>query len=223
MMSYIKSFIYLALLTVLGGLNAYKGAGILPYAQGPDGHTYFLLGLSRVHHDHASDFGGLRDAADGFNPLVTAAREASEELMFLFDSDQQFEQLIQDRNLFGADSPIDHSHTYSYLYNRMCELSPCPSVEYHGYTMYFMPIDYRADLPELLERRKALYGHRLTSCWNETTRLVWVPAESLLSAVSGSVDHSLPVAYGSITLYRYFAASLYRAYRWHLLPELSIA
>lgn len=222
-MNYMRSAIYCTLLTLLGGLNAYKGAGILPYAQGPDGQTYFLLGLSSVHHNHASDFGGLRDAVDGFDPRVTAAREASEELMFLLDSDQQFEQLIQDRELFGSESSVAHSATYSSFYHLLCAHGPCPSVEYHGYTMYILPIDYRADLPDLLERRKALYGHRVTSCWNETTRLVWVNAQSLISAVSGSVDHALPVVFGSITLYRYFAASLHRADRWHLLPAFPLA
>lgn len=58
-----------------------KAAGIVPYAQGPDGRIYILLG-QQAHYPHASagqwkGFGGYRDSGETL--LSTALREAKEE------------------------------------------------------------------------------------------------------------------------------------------------
>jgi hypothetical protein len=119
-------------------LDAYRGAGVLPYAFDAQGDIQVLVGSSSVHKGTASDFGGLKDDIDAWNPLYTAAREGCEELMFIFDSTSSFEELIKGRNCFGKDFNLLKAQSASYA-QILAKLTPnTPHTKSNDYYMYFV-------------------------------------------------------------------------------------
>lgn len=170
------------------------------------GKVKVLLGLSSVHDDQASDFGGLRDAIDCYNPGQTAAREGCEELMFIFDHEADFKRLLVLRNTYGKKFDIVQasSSTYGHLYNGMDDgLSTFSD----GYIMYFVNIPYQKNLSQLFLQRKALYEGLLPHCWDETVRLVWVDIDELFEAIDIR-DLFRPVKIEDFNLYEPFVRSI---------------
>ncbi len=184
----------------------YRAAGVLPYAVDASGRTKILLGLSSVHADQASDFGGLRDSIDGFNPLVTAAREGCEELMFIFDGDSSFNRILTKR--YSYKKGFDISKAHSATYKRLIDLLPdCPYSYSERYIMHFIQVPYQPELPKRFLQRKAAYAGKLPHCWNETVRMVWADLEAVLVAINVRTPGN-PVIIDGVTLYEPFVRSL---------------
>jgi hypothetical protein len=198
---------------------AYKAAGILPFAYDENDRLCFLLGLSSVHGDKASDFGGLRDASDNNKPYLTAAREACEELMFILDADESFKQIRKSRNRFGWKFDIEKTDSNSFKYFLQASSCQCIVNSTSDYCMYLMPIKYSTSLPSQFAKRKRDYGHKVPHCWNETTRLVWVPVENVYKAIDNRTSTKRRVTIQDFELYEPFVHSLLIARSLGVLPS----
>lgn len=200
------------LLFLFVNIDAYKAAGVLPYAIDKNGVTQVLLGLSSVHNNEASDFGGLKDREDLNQSAVTAAREGCEELMFIWDNDAQFKQLVTLKNKYRHHFDITkaHSVTYENLLQAINKDST-QSVITHDYRMYLIPIEYDKELPQKLHNRRAHYNGTLSSCWQETTQLVWVDLNALVNAIT--TTNSILFNDKKITVYYPFACSFLAAHK----------
>ncbi len=190
---------------------SYHAAGVLLYAHDDAGRTKILLGLSSVHGDEASDFGGLMDDIDRYRPELTAAREGCEELMFLFDSDSAFHELLLLRNKYKKNFDIAKapSGSYKYLLNALAD--GCPYSLSEGYIMHFVKIPYQEHLPAVFSRRKSLYKTLykgcLPHCWNETLSLVWADLDEVYTAIRMRASFE-PITIKGCTLYEPFVKSL---------------
>lgn len=197
----------------------YHAAGVLPYAYDSKGNIKVLMGLSSVHGDQASDFGGLRDDIDALNPIRTAAREGCEELMFIYDPTSSFKGLLELRNLYGKGFNLFKatSATYTLI---LSKLTPdCPFSVSSKYCMYFINISYQEDLPKLFLKRKAKYKGLLPKCWNETVKLVWEDLEEVLKAIDTPRSFG-PVKINGYSLYEPFVQSLKAARDTGILKNL---
>lgn len=210
-----KSFKYIVpiiLFVVFGGPIfakkelQYRAAGVLPYAFDGNGTMQFLVGLSSVHGDQASDFGGLRDDEDNNDPVHTAAREGCEELMFIFDANESFEKLSVLADKHGKDFDVRkaNSATYQMLYAAAKKASYSFS---NNYRMYLVPIDYQENIVGRFQKRKDAYERKLRSCWNETTSLAWIAADAIFQKIDTRQDTDSIVING-VTLYEPFVQSL---------------
>ncbi len=186
---------------------SYYAAGVLPYALDADGQLQFLLGLSSVHADQASDFGGLQDKIDDHYPQRTAAREGCEELMFIFDTDPSFKRILKLRNSYGKyfDMVKVHSVSYNRLYAAMSK--SCLSSLSDNYIMHFIAIPYQENIPVMFQQRKLMYKGLLPHCWDETVRLVWVSVDEVFEAIAARSPFG-PVVIKNFSLYEPFVKSL---------------
>lgn len=214
-----KRAIYTALVAALGtGLIAspdekhfsYHAAGVLPYAVDAHGKVSFLLGLSSVHRDQASDFGGLRDDIDDYYPKKTAAREGCEELMFIFDDNSSFEKILTLRKKYGKNFDISKAQSASYKQLAAAISKNCLYSASNNYLMHFIEIPYQKDLPELFQQRKSSHAGLLPHCWNETLKLVWIRCDELFQAIDNRKPYG-PVVIRNISLYEPFVQSLITA------------
>jgi hypothetical protein len=214
-----KLFIYALLLLSLGanfgaGLAAenhsYVAAGVLPYAFDANGKVQFLVGLSSVHDNQASDFGGLHDKIDSYNAKRTAAREGCEELLFIFDTNPTFEKILTLRRTYKKNFNIStaQSSTYHRLYAAMHQ-NCCCSVS-NDYIMHFIAVPYQENITALFQQRKLYYKGLLPRCWNETVQLIWVSVDQLYEAIDKRKTHG-PVAIKDFNLYEPFVKSLMKA------------
>lgn len=197
----------------------YHAAGVLPYAVGADGTLKFLLGLSSVHHNQASDFGGLQDEIDKNNPQKTAAREGCEELMFIFDKNLMFEKILESYNKYKK--LFDLSKIQSVSYNQL--LTAIHKAHFsisNNYIMYFINIPYQKNLPDLFKQRKANYKELLSSCWDETVRLVWVDVDELFDAINNR-SHFGSVIIKDFSLYEPFVKSLVAARSQNIISNIN--
>lgn len=207
--------------TLMAEATKYHAAGILPYAFDQSGRLMVLLGLSSVHRDEASDFGGYKDPVDNDNPYWTATREACEELMFIFDTHDQFLQLLVGRRAQGKNfNPFKAgSKTYHFLLNKLYAPTSCYSI-HHGYQMHFINIDYQPFLSELFACRKDTPFNHLPKCWHETSKLVWVSLADILRAISSRVHPADPIVVDGCSLFEPFVQSLITAQENGIIARL---
>lgn len=222
---FLNTLIWLSWLGVESTLTAtgfnYRAAGILPYAFDADGNLQVLLGLSSVHNNKASDFGGYKDPVDSNNPYWTAAREACEELMFIFDTHDQFLQLLVGRRAQGKNfNPFKAgSKTYHFLFNKLHEPTSCYSM-HHGYQMHFINIDYQPFLPELFACIKDTPFNHLPKCWHETSRLAWTKLDDILHAIHKRADSAKPIKIADYYLFEPFVQSLITAQATGIIAQI---
>jgi len=184
----------------------YHAAGVLPYAYDQHGAVKILVGVSSVHGNKATDFGGLKDSEDGNNPYWTAAREGCEELMFILDQQSDFEEILKKRNKHGKQFDIfkAQSKTHTYLLTQLHRKKSCFCSSSNNYLMHFIQIDYQENLPALFEQRKKRYTSTVPYCWDETVKLVWLDLKKVLEAVTAK-KHKNKL---EVELYGPFAQSL---------------
>lgn len=194
---------------------SYRAAGVLPYALGADGKVKFLLGVSSVHHNQVTDYGGLRDEIDKHHPKWTAAREGCEELMFLFDDNCAFEKIVALRNKQGKrfDAFKAGSQSYNQLFSSMSNAHFSVS---DNYIMYFITLRFDESIPEVFRQRKSCYEGSLPDCWDETVKLIWVDADELFDVI----DNKRILRIQNFNLYEPFVKSLVMARKQGIIAEI---
>lgn len=217
-----KSFIVAALLFISASTMPYKAAGILPYAINENGEVELLLGLSSIHGNQASDFGGLRDESDCNDSKITAAREACEELLFVFDNDEQFKRLLELRHAFGKNFDIvkARSQSFEILINRLYDAKNIYSTSWDNYVMYFVQIPHYASLSQIFDKRKQAYCNQLPHCWNETSQYSWIKLSDIKKAISQRGKSGAPIKINNVYLYEPFVQSLITAYHNGIISEI---
>lgn len=191
---------------------AYKAAGVLPYAVDSTGGVKILVGVSSVHKNQATDFGGKADLIDNNNPLQTAAREGCEELMFVFDTDAKLKQLADARLVFGKALDISRLNSTSYIFlsQKLIDTVHCFASLCNQYMMHFIKFDYQEKLPKLFLKRKFAFTGRVPHSWDETAQLLWIDLDTVFHAIDNR-SASGPVQIGNQCLYEPFVQSLLAA------------
>jgi hypothetical protein len=153
---------------------SYYGAGILPYAK-YNNNLYFLLGSIKGHNNKLSGFGGGKELEDKENPIITAAREATEELTFIYDSNENFEKLLN--NTLN----LRKSSTFLFFLDRLNEKTI--KIDHDGFCIYLIEIKYDDKINETFEERVNFYQDQLQihKCWNETSKIFWISAKNIYS------------------------------------------
>lgn len=198
------------LLFVCASTMPYKAAGILPYTVDEQGEISLLLGLSSVHGNQASDFGGLKDESDGNDTRFTAAREACEELLFVFDNEPQFKRLLELRNYFGKnfDPAKAKSQSFEILMNKLQNGNTHYHSSWDDYVMYFVSIPFYESFEEEFIQRKIKYDNKLPHCWNETTQFAWIKLADIMQAIAHRGKSRTPLKIGNVSLYEPFVQSM---------------
>ena len=94
---------------------SYHSAGILPYAIDQNNEIWLLVGLEPGRNNQAFDFGGKKDPEDNNNSAFTAAREGSEELLFIFDEDEQeFQRILNLGRAKGKNFDISKANSRTF-------------------------------------------------------------------------------------------------------------
>lgn len=188
-------FIGLSLLAPLGQAMqkpvSYHSAGIVPYAVDQNNEAYILVGIEPGRYNQAFDFGGAKDPEDKENPAFTAAREGSEELLFIYDeNDQDFKRLLdlhykhgKTFNLYRA-----RSNTYERILNKINDRNTSFQSTSGGYVTYFVRISFRPQIPQLFIQRHQQYAGKLPYCWAEKNHLVWLKLKDVMHALGQSKD-----------------------------------
>ncbi len=184
-----KSLIFLGLISAQLHLYSmqmvnYHSAGILPYAVMSNNEVVILLGLEPLRNNFAFDFGGKKDPEDKNNPAFTAAREGSEELLFIFDNDQTFQQLLMYKKKYQNNFMMYRTSASTYwTIVHFIENNPIVSMS-NGYLTYFIKINYDPHLPAAFLARKKMPG--IPPSWNEKGELYWVKLQDLIAALNQS-------------------------------------
>jgi len=190
-------------------LAGYHAAGVVPYAKKENNEIILLLGCEAIKGGQICDFGGGKDWDDGENPAITAAREGSEELMFMLDEDADFPHLLQKKLANAFD--CNKTKTYNHMLSTITKNGTGYSSEYNGYVTHFVEIPYNKNLPKKFVQRKGKYESKLPFCWNEKITMSWVPLQDIMNAVSKSKDcYSVYIntACGNTQLFPLFVESL---------------
>lgn len=193
-------------------------AGVLPYAFNDKKEILFLVGKNILRGGSVGDFGGQKDSTDS-DIAMTAAREATEELMILFDE-------AKDSNLFTGD--IQQTRSYQTLLPK----EKCSYVVHQKskYCMYFVEIGYDQDLSNKFKARGEEYRPEtdVADCYKEIEEIMWVPAARLIHNISMMSQDAIDTMqkaqsdkeFGDITYYRYFIQSLWYAHQNNVLSGL---
>lgn len=199
----------------------YHSAGVLPYAINSQNKVLLLVGLEPGRGNQAFDFGGKQDPEDNNNARYTAAREGTEELLFLYDQDpQEFERILTLYRTYGKRFQLykTNSKTYKYFTET---LKVSPSSLSRGYITYFVKVPYNAEIPKFfIDRRKS---HRLPSSWIEKNQLVWLSLDEVIKALAtnnNDNNFSVPSTQGLIRIFPHFAQSLRTAFQNGTLAQL---
>lgn len=157
----------------------YTGAGVVPYAV-HNGKTYLLIGKERT--GLWSGFGGYKDKSDNNYPMVTAAREAAEELSLIFDNDKNFSKILKGYKKFKTKFNIakSGSDTYSKFLNSLKKPNTYEIVK-TNFICYFTKINYDSNLPAKFQKRQKKSGlpHQL----RENSKIEWVELDKFISGL----------------------------------------
>jgi hypothetical protein len=189
----------------------YQAAGIIPYAFDNQNQAWILIGCEDIKNCQASDFGGGKDYEDNDEGKKTAAREGCEELLFIFDKDLKFNQLLNTKytNTFN----FQNSDTYNYLLQRLNDQSCLQSIYDNYYITYFIQINLNKDLPKLFYTRLCQFKYKLPFCWAEKTYLHWLKLSDVLNAINNNSFSIFDQQTGKeIILFKPFVESLKAAY-----------
>lgn len=206
---------------------SYKAAGILPYAFDEYNQIWVLIGLEAIKNNQACDFGGGKDFNDHNQPALTAAREASEEILFIFDENtDEFEHLLESKNLFlkSFDIRKTQSKTYNFFLNQIDDTSCYESIS-NEYITYFIKIPYESKLTDAFAKRKKQYATQLPFSWNEKITLCWVKLQDILAAIENSSSIQgiwVSTENESIELFPLFAQSLMQAHHNGIFKKFEI-
>ena len=198
----------------------YKAAGMLPYATSSTGELYFLVGVSSVHGNKASDFGGYKEKADNDSAEITAAREACEELIFIWDDTASFEKLLSERLRQGKNFDLrkQKSKTFELALKKLRKHARFSS--HNGYQMHFAKVSLDHHLPAKFLARKNYYNTHLPLSWNETVKLQWIQAKKIFQALDNRRGMAAPVIIDGCTLYEPFLQSLQAARSQGIIAQL---
>jgi len=192
---FIQFFVGLSLLAPLGQAMqkpiSYHGAGIVPYAVDQNNEVYILVGIEPGRGNQAFDFGGAKDPEDKENPAFTAAREGSEELLFLYDeNDQDFRRLLNLHRAHGKAFNLyrARSRTYERILDKIRDRDTSFQSFSGGYVTHFVKISFRTHVPQLFKQRYQQYAGRLPYCWAEKSHLVWLKLKDVVNALGQSKD-----------------------------------
>ena len=144
---------------------SYHSAGILPYAVDDQNNIWLLVGLEPGRNNQAFDFGGKKDPEDNNNSAFTAAREGSEELLFIYDEDEQeFQRILNLGRTKGKNFDISkaNSRTFTRILDKINDKTTTFSTTARGYITYLVQVTYRPDeAPQLFAQRRQNYGKQL--------------------------------------------------------------
>ena len=194
----------------------YHSAGVTPYAVDSTNKKWVLLGLEPLRGNQAFDFGGKKDPEDHNEPRYTAAREGTEELLFLLDDQTNFNRIVSIYNKHPRDFELYKAN--STTYNSLREaMKTSPSSIARGYVTYFVKINYDPNIPQnFTDRRKS---QRLPGSWIEKNQLVWIPVNDLIDALKKSQDDNAIYVRG-IKIFPHVALSLRAALQNGTLAQL---
>jgi len=193
----------------------YHSAGILPYAI-DNQKKWLLVGLEPYRNNQAFDFGGKKDPEDHDNSRYTAAREGTEELLFLYDDANNFDRIVKIYNAHKDNFQLYKADSKTYHFFREAMKHSATS-ESRGYITYFVKIDYNPELPKnFINRRKS---QRLPGSWIEKNQLVWLSLDEIVTALkNNSNDNAFSVS--GIKIFPHFAQSLRTAWQNGTLAQL---
>lgn len=206
----------------------YHSAGVVPYAVDSANQVWILVGTEPARSHLAFDFGGKADPEDKGNPAFTAAREGAEELLFLYDeNDQEFVRLAglaqrhgKQFNLYKANS-VTYPRLLDKAQTGFNSLS-------NGYMTYFVKISYRSQVPDMFEARYQKFNRQIPYSWKEKSQLYWIKLTDLINALQNARDinnvfvagQNSKVGSKKIQLFPAFAQSLRDALRNGTLNRL---
>lgn len=194
----------------------YHSAGILPYAIDSNKTKWVLAGIEPFRGNQAFDFGGKKDPEDHNNARYTAAREGTEELLFLFDDAPNFNRIVGIHAKYPRNFELHkaNSSTYNFLRETM---KKSPSSLARGYITFFVKIDYDPSIPQnFVNRRKS---QRLPGSWIEKNQLMWLPLNQIIDALQKNPDDNTVYVQGT-KLFPHFAQSLRTALKNGTLAQL---
>lgn len=194
----------------------YHSAGVTPYAVDASKKTWILVGLEPLRGSQAFDFGGKKDPEDHNEPRYTAAREGTEELLFLLDDQTNFNRIVSIHNLHPRNFELYKANSTTYNVLRAAMKSSPSSLE-RGYVTYFVKIDYNSNIPQnFINRRKS---PKLPGSWIEKNQLVWLPLDQVIAALHKNADDNAINVQG-IKIFPHFAQSLRTALKNGTLAQL---
>lgn len=215
------SFVLVISCSIQGmGRAPYHSAGFAPYAIDTNNKKWILVGLEPFRGNQAFDFGGKKDDEDHDDSRYTAAREGTEELLFLFDVTDNFNRIVKIYNSHKNDFKLYKAGSSTYDFLRAA-MKNSPTSLSRGYVTYFVKIDYNPTLPQnFINRRKS---QMLPSAWIEKNQLVWLPLDEIIRALNTHNDDSrlyVQSSHGAIKLFPHFAQSLRTALKNGTLAQL---
>lgn len=201
---------------MISGNHAYHSAGITPYAIDAQNKKWLLMGLEPYRNGQAFDFGGKKDPEDQNNSRYTAAREGTEELLFLLDNTNNFNRIVGIYNKHPRDFTLYKSNSTTYNFLREAMKNSLSSIA-RGYVTYFVKIDYNPNIPQnFITRRKS---QKVPGSWIEKNQLVWLPLNEIIDALYKSCDDNSVYVRG-IKLFPHVALSLRTALNNGIFEQL---
>ena len=198
------------------GQYNYHSAGILPYAIDTNNTKWVLAGIEPLRGNQAFDFGGKKDPEDNNNPRYTAAREGTEELLFLLDDATNFNRIVGIHAKHPRDFELHKANSFTYHTFRE-NMKKSPSSLARDYVTFFVKINYDPSIPQnLVNRRKS---QRLPGSWIEKNQLIWLPLNEIINELQRNSNDNAILVRG-IKLFPYFATSLRTALQNGTLAQL---
>lgn len=195
----------------------YHSAGILPYAIDANKNKWILVGIEPLRGNQAFDFGGKKDPEDNNNARYTAAREGTEELLFLLDDATNFNRIVGIHAKHPRDFELHKANSTTYHFLRET-MKKSPSSLARGYVTFFVKINYDPMIPQnFVNRRKS---QRLPGSWIEKNQLVWLPLNQIINELQKNPNDNA-ISINGIKLFPYFAQSLRTALQNGTLAQLN--
>ncbi len=207
----------LSVITAMAPQNNYHSAGILPYAIDANKTKWVLVGLEPLRGNQAFDFGGKKDPEDNNNARYTAAREGTEELLFLFDDASNFNRIVGIHAKHPRDFKLYKAKSATYDFFREA-MKKSPSSTSRNYVTFFVKINYDQSIPQNFVNRHE--SQRLPRSWIEKNQLVWLPLNKIINELQRNPNDNAIIVNG-IKLFPYFAQSLRTALQNGTLAQLS--